>query len=106
MREPFVEPMGENFAANEFRVAQDIAKKSGVCFNARNRILRQCTLQPRNGLSAVAPPGNQFSEQRVVVGRHREAVVDAFVESDAWARRNASRKNCSWRRKKIIIRIF
>src|SRR5260370_29055532 len=102
MREPFVEPMGENFAANEFRIAQDIAKKSGVCFNAGNRIFRQGALQPRNGLGAVAPPGNQFSEQRVVLGRNREALVDAFVESYARTCRNVSVKNCSGRRKEII----
>src|SRR5712692_1465833 len=102
----FVEPARMNFAAHKFRVRQNPAEQRSVRLDATDAVLFERAAQPRNGFLAAISPGNQFSQKRIVIGRHGPAGIDAVVEANPRAAGRAPRQNLSGRRKKVVLGVF
>jgi len=83
VRKPPVKPAREKFTSAEFRVAQNARKSAALVLIPVAVYSASARCRPRDSLGAVAPPRDEFSEQRVIFGRDRKAFVDSIVETNA-----------------------
>ena len=106
-RQPFVEPAGVDFTAQEIADRGECARRRPVfVLIPVTRVFLEGAIEARDRLRAVLAPGDQLAEHRIVFGRNGKTFVDAVIETDSGAGRRAARKNFPGRRKKLVVGIL
>ena len=102
----FIKPFRMDFSAKKIRFRENAAEQTCIGLDAGDGVLLESAAEAGDGFLATVAPGDEFTEERIVVHRNGPAFVDAFIEADTGAAGRVARKNCSGRREKIVVGIF
>src|SRR5215469_13560156 len=95
-----------NLTAKKLGFRKNPPEEAGVRSNAGDGVFIEPAAQSSNALFSAIAPGDEFAQQRIVVVGHGPAFVDAFVEANSRAARNAQGKNSPRRWKEIVFRVL
>ena len=90
--EEFVEPARVNLTADEVGLGKDAAEKTGVRPDAADHVFRKRAAETGHSFFAAIAPGDELSEERIVLGRNRPPGTDSVVQAHAGTVGRAARQ--------------